>query len=106
MILSLSISNLYASSIFWMKSDAHLQNFKSPLEIIPRFNVQNNLNMNDENVSKRVLKLGLRYRIEVDDEPVYVIVMEMKSRGSKMYYGAEYLPNKDGLLFEDGKYIL
>ena len=86
-----------------MENDSNLQNFKSPLEILPRFNIQNGINMNDNQISKRVLKLGLRYRVEVDDEPVYVVVLEMKARGYKMYYGIEYLPNKDGILFDDGK---
>lgn len=97
-----AVKNL-ESSIFWMNNDSNLQNFKSPLEIIPRFNIQNGLNMNDDEIKKRVIKLGLRYRIEVDDEPVYVMILEMKARGYKMYYGIEYLPNKDGLLFDNGK---
>jgi hypothetical protein len=120
------ISHIESSSVFWFDNINKLQNIKNPFEIISRFGVQNGVNIKDKQVAKKVLKAGLRYRKE-DDEPVYVIVMQMEiqkkmtkeskdfdlvkrihsgdsqvGKREKMFIGLEYLPRRDGMFFEEG----
>jgi hypothetical protein len=99
-LLLLSVLQMSSCSVYWMNDDSDLQVLTSPYEVLKRLDLQHGVNLRDDKLEKSVLKLGLKY---VEDEPIYVIVLRMKtSNQKKMYYGAEYRPLKDGLIADEG----
>ena len=88
-------------SIFWLQDSKEMRLLKHPFEVISRFGLQNGVNLRDQAIEKKVLRVGLRY--DADDQATYVIVLKMEgSQGRIVYVGAEYLPQADGLFFDNG----
>lgn len=91
-----------SNSTVWFDSDIELNKLDSPLEVIAKADLQNFLNLRNEMIDKRLIKLGIIYAKNddgLDRDPSYITIFKFKNNYSneQLFSGFEYRPSKDDM---------